>query len=89
LDGKECDCECGMTDPDCLSGTLPVKNCNLLDEEVCSPLGRCTKPVYQPNFVAVSQPCQDLVLPGETTIVGLLGKDMRRTSDQEMARGPL
>lgn len=29
------------------------------------------------------------MLPGETTIVGLLGKDMRKTTDAEMAVGPV
>lgn len=75
MDGKYCDCNCGMTDPDCLSATLEVKYCNLKDNEICSPLGRCTQAVYSSvsNEVAVSQACHEVIMPGETGLYGYVG----------------
>ena len=74
MDQEYCDCNCGMTDPDCLSGTLPTRHCNMGDSEICSPLGRCTQAVYSgTGVVAVSAPCHDIVMPGETLLKGYLG----------------
>ena len=81
-DGKQCDCECGMTDPDCLQATLEVKYCNKKDNEICSPLGRCTQAVYPSagTAVSVSQACHRLTMPGETDLYGYkLLKDTKGT----------
>ena len=75
MDGERCDCECGMADPDCLTGTAELFHCNVLNGEVCSPLGRCTVPFYSAGTVAVSQPCRHLLLPGETALFGYLGSE--------------
>ncbi|CAD7968173.1 unnamed protein product [Amoebophrya sp. A120] len=74
MDGEFCDCNCGMTDPDCLAGTLPVLYC--ASSEICSPLGRCTFPVYNPRVaeVAVSEPCYALTMPGEVSLYGYIGE---------------
>ncbi|CAD7969536.1 unnamed protein product [Amoebophrya sp. A120] len=73
MDGEFCDCNCGMADPDCLSGTLPVKYC--ADMEICSPLGRCTTPIYDSSGldVAVSEPCTSMTMPGELLLNGYIG----------------
>eukprot|EP00397_Hematodinium_sp_SG-2012_P000345 GEMP01000345.1.p1 GENE.GEMP01000345.1~~GEMP01000345.1.p1 ORF type:complete len:2348 (+),score=515.02 GEMP01000345.1:124-7044(+) len=75
MDGKYCDCMCGMTDPDCLLGTLPVLNCNTDGGEICSPLGRCTVPIYQPEEVVISTSCHELILNGEEFVSGFLGHE--------------
>eukprot|EP00392_Amoebophrya_sp_AT5.2_P013972 g14105.t1 len=46
MDGLFCDCNCGMTDPDCLTGLLKVRYC--APHEICSALGRCTAAIYDP-----------------------------------------
>lgn len=81
MDGEFCDCNCGMTDPDCLSGTLEVKYCNKKDDEICSPLGRCTKAVFTAGSIAVSMPCHDLEMPGETSLYGYIGEQTEYEAD--------
>ncbi|CAD7934208.1 unnamed protein product [Amoebophrya sp. A25] len=73
MDGEYCDCNCGMTDPDCLSGTLPVKYCAAT--EICSALGRCTRPIYNStgSEVVISEPCASMSMPGEVLLNGYLG----------------
>ena len=70
MDGETCDCNCGMTDPDCLSGTLKVKFC--ASTEICSPLGRCTTPVYDvtQQEMAISEACHSMMLPGGVVAMG-------------------
>ncbi len=44
-DGSTCDCGCGIPDPDCLDGDLPLTGC--ADGESCNPDGTCAACVPQ------------------------------------------
>jgi len=77
-DGRQCDCRCGMPDPDCLYPNLAVKNCG--HGEVCSRMGRCTTPEASAGLsdatqVYVSEPCTQLFLPGSTDLAGFMGTE--------------
>ncbi|CAE7448576.1 unnamed protein product [Symbiodinium natans] len=77
-DGRQCDCRCGMPDPDCFYPNLPVRNCGR--GEVCSRMGRCTTPEASSGLsdateIYLSEPCTQLFLPGSTDLAGFMGTE--------------
>eukprot|EP00435_Cladocopium_sp_Y103_P046210 s929_g13.t1 len=77
-DGRQCDCRCGMPDPDCLFPNLPVRNCGR--GEACSTMGRCTTAEASAGLsdttqVYVSEACTQLYLRGHTDLAGYMGTE--------------
>eukprot|EP00898_Chlorokybus_atmophyticus_P008671 jgi/Chlat1/8805/Chrsp90S08119 len=81
-DNDGCHCGCGAWDPDCAASGVAVYGC--YSGQVCSSSGNCTNPLVYKNLqntvkpwtassIAVSEPCEQFLLPGETTVKGFVG----------------
>lgn len=51
-DGNQCDCDCGIFDPDCDEPGLPVANCGA--GQVCNASGACADPIGPDSDVGIN-----------------------------------
>ena len=74
-DGKSCDCECGAYDPDCETASVRVLGCPR-EKKYCSKLGKCSaQSITSTTLAQISDPCSNIWLEGQTTLVGYTGTE--------------